>query len=212
MSGDFYWIHTTHEGVILTVADCTGHGVPGAFMSLIGNDLLNQIVIERGIRDPAQILTELDAGIVAALGQKTDHELVRVHDGLDAGILCLTPDRRQACYAGARRPLYLVRQGGLTEIKGNLRSVGGTGRREARFTSHHVPLETGTMLYLTTDGFADQSDPQGKKYGTRRLKSLLCELAAQPVEAQCARLEQVLHEHAGTERLRDDVTIVGLRI
>jgi len=212
VSGDFYWIHTTHEGVILTVADCTGHGVPGAFMSLIGNDLLNQIVIERGIRDPAQILTELDAGIVAALGQKTDHEPVRVHDGLDAGILHLSPDRQQAGYAGARRPLYLVGPGGLTEIKGDLRSVGGTGRREARFTSHHVQLEAGTMLYLTTDGFADQSNQQGKKYGTRRLRSLLCELAAQPVEAQRARLEQVLHEHAGTERLRDDVTIVGLRI
>ncbi|MFQ3580856.1 MAG: SpoIIE family protein phosphatase [Chloracidobacterium sp.] len=211
VSGDFYWVQPVEDGIIVVVGDCTGHGVPGAFMSLISNDLLNQIVIERGITDPAALLNELDAGIIAALSQGVGDGIGRVDDGLDAGIVCLDQRRQRLRYAGARRPLYIAHDGVLTEIKGDLRSVGGS-RRERRFTGHEVQLEVGAMLYLATDGFADQNDGQGKKYGTRRFKSLLCALCHHPVAEQRERLQQALREHAGTERLRDDVTIVGIRL
>lgn len=114
-----------------------------------------------------------------------------VHDGLDTGILYLARARQYIRYAGARRPLYMVREGVLTEIKGDLRSVGSLSHRAACFTNHDLRPEVGTMFYLTTDGFADQNNPQGKKYGPRRLKSLR---SPPPVDAQCQRLEQVLRK------------------
>ncbi|OYT73022.1 MAG: hypothetical protein CFK52_03150 [Chloracidobacterium sp. CP2_5A] len=207
VSGDFYWAQPAGAATLLVVADCTGHGVPGAFMSLISNDLLNQIVIGRGIHDPARILDELHAGIVTALSQGQGGA-DRVEDGLDAGVLWLDAAGRRARYAGARRPLYHARRGTLTEIKGDLASVGGTRRREHRYAEHALALESGDMLYLTTDGFADQVDRDGKKYGARRLKAFLSEIAEQPLSEQAA----ALRAQVGAGRLRDDVTIVSVRL
>ncbi len=212
VSGDFYWVQPAGAATLLVVADCTGHGVPGAFMSLIGNDLLNQIVIERGLHDPARILNELHAGIVAALSQGDDQTAAGIEDGLDAGVLWLDIAGRRARYAGARRPLYHARRGTLSEIKGDLASVGGTRRRERRYVEHALALESGDMLYLTTDGFADQNDGDGKKYGTRRLRDLLRAIADQPLSGQSAALQAALRAQVGAGRLRDDVTIVGVRI
>ncbi len=209
VSGDFYWFHQTERACLVAVADCTGHGVPGAFMSFIGNDLLNQIVVERKIDDPARILAELDAGVQRALKQGS-HESVSVEDGMDIGICRFTADG--VTFAGARRPLYAVADGQLTEYAGSRHPIGGRARKPRHFENVAVAITSPMMLYLTTDGFADQPDAQGKRFKTGPLMQLLRDIATCPAGQQRAALETALAGHQGRAAQRDDITIVGLRL
>lgn len=210
VSGDFYWVCRRDGIVILVVADCTGHGVPGAFMSMIGNDLLGQIALEQSRLEPARILLKLHHGIRRALKQQDETQLP---DGMDAAVCRFDQRAQTVTFAGARRPLYLVADGILTEIKGDRYTLGGGGReRQPRvFTNHEVVVTPGATLYLTTDGFADQPDEQGKKFGTQRLKNLLLQVAPLPLDQQQTRLEMALFAHMGGELQRDDITVVGVR-
>lgn len=212
VSGDFYWFHATPEFDLVALADCTGHGVPGALMSMIGADILNQIVIERGIPDPARILEELDAGIRRALKQD-DADLIS-RDGMDIG-LCLIDRRRSVViYAGSRRPLYVVDEhGNFSEIRGDRRAIGGWRERLGRtFTNHRIELAGPTMLYLTTDGFGDQNNSLGVKYGVARLRNLLGDLARLDSNAQAAAIAGELAQYQGGEPQRDDIVVWGLRV
>ncbi|MBX7222048.1 MAG: FHA domain-containing protein [Blastocatellia bacterium] len=213
VSGDFYWFHEVNGVVIAAVADCTGHGVPGAFMSMIGNTLLNQIVIEKHILDPALILENLHNGVREALRQtQADSES---QDGMDVCLCRIEPG--QVTFAGAKRPLYCVPLNGspltLEEIKGDKRSVGGM-QKEARrtFTNQTIAVGSGLMLYLTSDGFGDQPSPEGAKYGTRRLKELLSSFAHLPAREQFDTLVSELDRHQGTEVQRDDLSVIGIRV
>jgi ligand-binding sensor domain-containing protein/serine phosphatase RsbU (regulator of sigma subunit) len=210
VSGDFYWVHRHHDRVIFVVADCTGHGVPGAFMSMIGNDLLGNIVIERQVLDPAELLQQLHQGVSRALKQQDDTGLP---DGMEASACRLDLTTATVTFAGARQSLYVVADGALAEIKGDRHAIGGRqSRRQARvFTNHNVDLTPNTMLYLATDGFADQPDPQGQKFRTRRLRELLVKVADLPLPEQQKRLEIELAAHMGPEPQRDDITLVGVR-
>lgn len=212
VSGDFYWLHcwctAGRETRWLAVADCTGHGVPGALMSMIGNELLNQIVIERGIESPAAILDALDAGVRAALRHDARQEGQR--DGMDIALCRLEPDGI-VTFAGAGRPLYVVEQGLLQEIRGDRGGI-GSRKRQRYFTEHRLHLPLGAMLYLCSDGFADQNNPQGERYGSKRLKQMLQSLALQALPLQQQHIERSLDEHSTGEPQRDDVTLVGIRI
>jgi serine phosphatase RsbU (regulator of sigma subunit) len=209
VSGDFYWFHQTERACLVAVADCTGHGVPGAFMSFIGNDLLTQIVVERKIDDPARILAELDTGVQRVLKQGS-HGSVSVEDGMDIGICRFTADG--VTFAGARRPLYAVADGQLTEYAGSRHPIGGRARKPRHFENVAVAITSPMMLYLTTDGFADQPDAQGKRFKTGPLMQLLRDIATRPAGQQRAALETALDEHQGHTAQRDDITIVGLRL
>ncbi|OYT70018.1 MAG: hypothetical protein CFK52_12260 [Chloracidobacterium sp. CP2_5A] len=209
VSGDFYWFYREGGVSLLIVADCTGHGVPGAFMSFIGNDLLNQIVIERGIHDPARILTEIDAGVQRALKQ-SDQGLASVDDGMDIGVCRL--DAAGVAFAGARLSLYVVSDGQVAEYPAARHPIGGRARKARKFESVAVAVAPDAMLYLTTDGFADQPNAAGKRFTTRSLAKALSEVATLPAARQQAALEAILAQHAGDAPQRDDITIIGARL
>ncbi len=212
VSGDFYWLRywpgKGRETRWLAVADCTGHGVPGALMAMIGNELLNQIVIERGIESPAAILDALDAGIRAALRYDARHDGQR--DGMDIALCRLDADGA-VTFAGAGRPLYVIEGGALTEVRGDRGGIGSRAKQRG-FTERQLHLPPDALLYLSSDGFADQNDPLGRRYGSSALKRTLQALSQQPLPVQRQRLEQSLDRHQGGEPQRDDVTLVGIRL
>jgi serine phosphatase RsbU (regulator of sigma subunit)/streptogramin lyase len=218
VSGDFYWFNCVDEKIALAVVDCTGHGVPGAFMSMLGNAFLNKIVTEQKILDPSLILKRLHEEVRTALKQEQD--VVDTQDGMDVCICVLEQGEKNLAFAGAKRPLYIVRNGEakleereFIEINGDRKSIGGK-QREARrvFTNHKVRIRAGDVLYLTTDGFIDQNDPGNKRYGSRRFKALLQHCAGLSLSEQREALLAELDSHQGKEEQRDDITVVGLRM
>ncbi|MCS6809123.1 MAG: tetratricopeptide repeat protein, partial [Bacteroidota bacterium] len=210
VSGDFYWMQHTEFATLVAVVDCTGHGIPGAFMSMIGNDLLNQIVLEKNITNPAWILTELHYAVRQVLRQTND--LSSNQDSMD---MCLCRiDETGVTFAGARRPLYIVQSGEIIILEGNTKPIGGFQREPRRlFSAQRVnfPTDTSLMLYLTTDGFADQHNPDREKFGTQRLTALLKDIAYHDATTQYAMLLHALEQHQGSAQQRDDITVLGIR-
>lgn len=213
VSGDFYWFQELEDGFLLAVGDCTGHGVPGALMAMIGDSLISQIAIESRVHEPSEILDQLHAGVRRALRQEAVGR--RADEGMDIAMLRVERSTGKVTYAGARRPLYYVTpDGALGEARGDRLSIGGRERRRERIshhTRHELSLPKGTMVYLATDGYADQSGPEGK-FGTRRFKALLASLANLPVAEQLRRLESELDRHASGESQRDDIAVFGVRL
>ncbi len=221
VSGDFYWFADIFDEKInaecyfIAVVDCTGHGVPGAFMSLIGNRLLNAIVIEHKIVNPVEILELLDVGIKSSLKQ----EQTDIHDGMD---ICLCridklPDHKnKISFAGARRPLLYYSQATkeLTILKGTKKSIGGLQFESAHllYNGNELELQDGDILYLTTDGFSDQNSADLKRYGTARFLKLLQSIVHLPLKEQMDALETALFDFKRAEEQRDDVTIIGLKL
>lgn len=209
VSGDFYWIEKLEEKIIIVVGDCTGHGVPGAFMSMIGNELLNNIVIKQKILDPAVVLSEMHKDVRYALRQ--DETVSSSHDGMDVCICVI--DNQKLTFAGAKRPLYYVQNNEFHEIKGDRKSIGGRQKEEERtFTNHEISLTTETMLYLTTDGYQDQHNTKQEKFGVKRFRDYLHTIADKPIEEQKEILEKELNEFSEGEKNRDDIAIFGIRI
>ena len=210
VSGDFFWGYRTPDGsVFAAVVDCTGHGVPGAFMSLIGHSLLQRIVAEQEITDPGAILSRLHTGVRAALRQ--DESGRDNTDGMDAVLVRITPDA--ILFAGARRPLYWTLPGEpVGEIKGTRASIGG-GRHEVRkldFATHSLPRRKGLRLYLSSDGFADQPNHLRKPFDAAPLRALLQATSQEPLPVQLAHIEQALDLHRGGADQRDDITLLGI--
>lgn len=212
VSGDFYWFAETADYAYVAAIDCTGHGVPGAFMSMIGNTMLNEIVLEKKIYEPKQILGILNLKIRIAL--KQDKE-ASANDGMDMALVRFDKkNTKTMIFAGAKRPVYLVGDdANLIEIKGDKQSIGGRIRDVVNdFEQHKLELTSNMMIYLSTDGFADQNNPQNKKYGTKQLKELLSQISKQDIEQQYKRLSEEFENHKLSEEQRDDVTIIGIRV
>lgn len=216
VSGDFYWFTEVSaenkKYAYLAVVDCTGHGVPGAFMSMIGHTLLNQIVNQIGIRDTDAILHQLDTRVKGVLRQEAGKQT----DGMD---LCLcrfekTEDQDiNLQFTGAKRPLmYVEKQGEIAALSGNSKSIASTYQRKKTFTAHNLTLKPGTVLYLTTDGFIDQHNKKRERFGTVALKELLEKTAAKPMKDQLAILSNTLDNHQQDEEQRDDITIIGVKL
>ncbi len=211
VSGDFYWVYRKKKRTFVAVVDCTGHGVPGAFMSMIGQTLLNKIIGQSKIYDPAMILEVLHLEIQHALKQNEGKN----DDGMEVAICAIesTDFGKQVTFAGAHRPLYYVQEGQFLKIKGNKRSIGGKQKQENQeFTTHTIYLKTGDTLYLTTDGFADQNNFDRVKYGTQKLTQLLEQIKEHPFATQKQELLQEFENFRNDEPQRDDMTILGLRV
>ncbi len=216
VSGDFYWLSTiknketqTVSKIFFGVMDCTGHGVPGAFMSLIGNTLLNKIVANYA-NSPAEILDKLHQEIQLALRQ---HEEAN-KDGMDVALLQVNYESQtpKVTFAGAKRPLYVVKTNGqLIEYRGTRKSIGGKQKEDVLFENQLVPLGAGDCLYLSTDGYADQNNQERESIGTARFKQFLTEIYAAPMPEQLARFAEFLENHQKEEEQRDDITLVGIR-
>lgn len=173
VSGDFYWHTKMEQLVIIAAADCTGHGVPGAFMSMIGNSFLDQIVKQREVLDPSEILGMLRLSIIGSLKQTGAEGEQK--DGMDIALCVYNPKTKKLKYAGAHNPLYIIRDAQLTEIKADKVPIGvHIGKELKPFTTHEVQLHEGDSFYIFTDGYADQfGGPQGKKFKYKQMQELL---------------------------------------
>lgn len=218
VSGDFYWINQVDAKLVLAVVDCTGHGVPGAFMSMLGNAFLNKIVTEQKILDPSLILKRLHEEVRTAL--KQEHDVVNTQDGMDVCICVLERGKKRLAFAGAKRPLYIVRNGNskpeereFIEINGDRKSIGGKQREAKRvFIRREIALHKGDALYLTTDGYTDQQSLNGKRYGSKRFKAFLLSIADLEMAEQREALVKELSDHREGEDQRDDITMIGMKV
>jgi PAS domain S-box-containing protein len=216
VSGDFYWLsrHTdkTIDKTLLGVIDCTGHGVPGAFMSLIASNILSEIINQKGILQPNLILHELHNGVVKKLNQKEGAN----NDGMDL-TLCLiekiSNEQTQLTFAGVKQNLYIVRNKELIELKSNRRSIGG-GRRddERKYTQENIMLQKNDSVFLVTDGYSDQANEERKSFSKRRFRELMIEVGDLSAQEQKNILENRLAQHQQETEQRDDITVFGFKI
>jgi serine phosphatase RsbU (regulator of sigma subunit) len=213
VSGDFYWIEKVGNKTIVAVADCTGHGVPGAFMSLIASNLLEKIVFQQNITQPAQILNNLHTLIHIALNiQKNDNSY-----GLDIGIITIEEENKSSkiTFAGAKRPLYYFsaeNPSKLEEVVGTRKSIGRTPKVDIAYEDNTITLPTGSIIYMSTDGYIDQNDVKRKKLGKDQFFKTLQDIQAKDFEAQKELLSELLKKHMqGTEQ-RDDILLLGLSV
>lgn len=207
LSGDFYWFADKGDAIIIAGVDCTGHGIPGALISMIGDALLNHIVHEREIHAPKDILYHLNNGVCNALQQENDN----IKDGMDAVICTWYPKENKLLYSGAMNPLYYVNSQGLHEIKADKHAVGG--EKNKTFTEHVIYIYEPTTLYLTSDGYADQfGGPESKKLGRKRMKELFLEIKDMPMYAQYNILRNTFETWKGHEEQVDDILIFGVKI
>lgn len=210
VSGDFFWYTVRFNRVILAVADCTGHGVPAALLSIIGHDILNSIVNEKSITEPAQILKQLNQKVHRAF-ENNDEEGESLKDGMDLAIISFDPATGIVEFAGARRPLYLFKNGNCTKIKGDLHSIGIHSPVSAEFTQHKIKVGPNDFLYLCSDGFADQfGGPQEKKIGSRKFEQLLSEIHLMDTAEQKKHVNSYFQQWKGNSEQTDDVLLLGI--
>lgn len=211
VSGDFYWVERLNKNEVLFGAiDCTGHGVPGAFMSLVGYNGLNQAVKEHSLAHPDQILNDLSRTAVASLNRDRGSDFIR--DGMDLAICKLNKKTNVLEYSGAKNPLYIIRNGKLITYKADKFSIGEDGA-ELKFKLTSVQLESGDMVYLFTDGYVDQFGGElGKKFKFEPFRNLLLSIAELPADEQHEVLyETIVKWQGGFEQL-DDILIFGVKI
>ncbi|MBL0328573.1 MAG: tetratricopeptide repeat protein [Bacteroidetes bacterium] len=212
VSGDFYWFAEHENGkILLAAADCTGHGIPGAFMSLIGIDELNHAALEKRLDDVSSILSSVNKGVKKALRQNEQNSMSR--DGMDIALCIFDLANSILEYAGANRPLYYIRENQLFEVAPTKAAIGGTTSNEQEFKSHSIDIKKGDMIYVFTDGFADQfGGDSGKKFMTKRFKDLLLSIHHLSAVEQEAALEKALNEWKKDISQVDDILVMGIRI
>ena len=212
VSGDFYWIEQVQEKIFIAVVDCTGHGVPGAFMSMIGNTLLDHIVKVQHVFSPEKVLKALNEEVHSSLKQKdTDN-----NNGMDVAFVCIEKreDDFLLSFAGAKRPLYYISSATneLSICKGSKVSIGGRHSFNKEFTKNEIELPYNSTFYLFSDGYADQCNTQRDSYGSLRLGQLLTEVAMLPIELQETTLAKVFDDYKRSADQRDDILVVGVKI
>lgn len=214
VSGDFYWISKKKDNILFTAGDCTGHGVPGAFMSLIGISRFNEVVNEKNIIEPKEILHEVRNGIITALKQRD--EFAEQKDGMDAAFCCYNQKTRILKFAGANNPLWLIRAANKVEIevlRATKQPIGIYGLDDSPFIQYETQLETGDTFYVFSDGYADQfGGPDGKKFMSSRFKNLLLSIQHLSMEEQKQKLFDAFHEWKGQAEQLDDILVIGIRI
>jgi serine phosphatase RsbU (regulator of sigma subunit) len=210
VSGDFYWISRVANKIIFTAADCTGHGVPGAIMSMLGVAFLNEIVNKDHITEPDTILNHLRYKVIQALQQQGISGEAR--DGMDIALVCIDEHEKKLQYAGAYNPLIMIRNGEIFETGGDKMPI-GIYEKMNPFTRHEIQLEPGDVLYLTSDGYEDQfGGPEGKKFKSKRFKEMLLEIHKYPMKSQKEIIEKRFDEWKGDLNQVDDIVVTGIAI
>ena len=211
VSGDFYFFNKNNQFAIIAVADCTGHGVPGAFMSMIGSAKLNDAVSKSS--DISEILSLLNKGIKTALKQSDSDESTR--DGMDIAICSVDIDNRVVKYAGANRPIWIIRNGAMEveEIKATKRAIGGLTADTQHFDTHELKFQHGDTFYICTDGYADQfGGDTNYKMMTKKFKEILIEIQSKTMKEQKQYLEDFVDNWRGNREQIDDILIIGIRV
>jgi serine phosphatase RsbU (regulator of sigma subunit) len=211
VGGDYYWAGSFGNKGVIAVMDCTGHGVPGAFMTAVVASSFSRILHHHGHDDPAEMLTQLNRLVKSALRQDRDSAVS--NDGLDAGICVVDRDRLTVTYAGANLPLLVAERGEFRLLRGDRMSLGYLDSPEDyRFTAQELPYGDGHVFYLFTDGVTDQVGTQVRQlFGRKRLQTVLAEVNDRPLTEQMDVLFQRLAAWRGTERRRDDMTFLAFR-
>ena len=211
VSGDFYWVSNKNDQLVLAVADCTGHGVPGAFMSILGISLLNEIVNNLESPRTGDILNELRTHIIRALGQTG--KLDEAREGMEMALCMIDFENRKIQFSGAFRPMYLVSGGELNEIKGDRMPIGIYHEVEQAFTNREVSYSENDILYLFSDGYVDQIGGLDRKtFRSGRFKNLIREIWNKPMMEQEAVLrEEIEIWRAGQEQI-DDIMVLGVKL
>ena len=210
VSGDFYFFEEVDGVGYIAIADCTGHGVAGAFMSMVGSSLLHQIIGQKKISDPSEILGNLNEGIVAALQQKDNES----HSGMDIALLRFDPKTMEASFAGANRPLFLIRNNQSDSIRPDKLPIGGFRPDEDRkFTQKEIKLQKGDHLYMYSDGYADQfGGPHGKKIMSGKFKEHLLGMHQETMHEQHSSLATYFETWRVAYEQVDDVLVMGIKI
>lgn len=209
VSGDFYWAVQKDNYLYISAADCTGHGVPGAFMSMLGITFLNEIVVQDGVCDTGQIVTKLRQSIVSALNKRTDTQR---RDGMDLGLCKFDIQKGVLQFTGANNHCYHVRNGVLETIKADKMPVGLSDLLETPFSSTEILLQENDCLYLYTDGYHDQfGGPDNKKFMSKRFKELLTEISSLPMQEQKQQLNNAMDQWMGHNDQIDDILVLGIR-
>jgi len=210
VSGDFYWFARSGNIGMIAAADCTGHGVPGALMSMIGVDKLNQAVANN-LTDPSEILSFVNTEVKNTLKQNEGTQISR--DGMDIALCCFDLSKNSLKYAGANRPLWIIREGKLTEYKPTKAAIGGFTSTEQKFAVNEIALQKNDSIYISTDGYADQfGGGKGKKMMTKNLKDLLLSIQNMPILEQEKFLDSKFKSWQGEFEQVDDILVIGIQI
>jgi len=211
VSGDFYWFNEVDHKTVIATVDCTGHGVPGAFMTVLANSLLNQIVLESKITDPNLVITLLDQKVQQNLHQNQINSSTT--DGMDIALCTIDKTNFETQFTGAKLPLYYVHKEQLTQIKGDRFSVGSSQFKDKFFTSKKIKLKKGDTLYFCSDGFQDQfGGENNKKFMKTQFREMLCSLHRFSMEEQFNRINKIYYDWKGGTPQTDDILVVGIRL
>jgi serine phosphatase RsbU (regulator of sigma subunit) len=211
VSGDFFWYFQGKEWTYLAAVDCTGHGVPGAFMSMLGMSLLNQIMADaQHDLEPGEVLNLLHAGVIQNLRQQ---EGAGQQDGMDIAMVAISKDHKQVRFAAANNPMYLVYQNELEEVKADKAPIGGASYADFKFKTLNIEVKRGQTLYLFSDGFADQfGGDKGRKYTYKRLKERILEWNERPLKTQAINFADELEAWKGSRPQLDDVLLMAVKL
>ena len=211
VSGDFYWFGKVGNKTVTSAIDCTGHGVPGAFMSIIAHNKLRRLLNEKCISDPGSILDNLHGEIVTSLNQESGEDSAQ--DGMDMSICVIDHEEKTISFAGAQNSVMLIRDGLLEEFKPNRISIGGRYSKPRSFTTHKIPFKTGDRLYLYSDGYYDQfGGEENLKLNKKRFKDLLTEVSKESPDQARERLHSYFNEWKGANKQLDDVLVIGTEL
>jgi PAS domain S-box-containing protein len=210
VSGDFPWFVQMKDEIFIAAVDCTGHGVPGALLSLIGYFLLNDIVRSRKVTEPGKILDMLDEGVTTTLRQDED---ATTKDGMDIALCKINLSKREVEYAGAHRPLYIMKNGEMNEVKGNKFPIGGgIFKNQTNFTNTKIKLDKGDSIYFSSDGFPDQfGGDEGRKFGPRRVREIVEQVHMQPMAEAMKIFDKEWEAWRGNTKQTDDVLLIGIK-
>ena len=211
VSGDFYWIKQVDEKIYIAAADCTGHGVPGALMSMLGITFLNEIINKNPNVHANEILNELRTHIISSLRQTGSSGESR--DGMDVALCIIDHKNKTLEFAGANNPLYMIRKGELTHIKGCKMPIGIHRRAKEAFANHYIKIEENDLFYIFSDGYVDQFGGEyGRKFLSANFKELLLEVVNKPLLEQRQIIEQTFDDWKGERKQLDDILVIGFKI
>jgi serine phosphatase RsbU (regulator of sigma subunit) len=210
VSGDFYWIGEKDEKIFVVAADCTGHGVPGALMSMIGLEIVEKTINEENIEVPSKILAVMNRGLEKTFSREKNIGTI-IRDGMDIGLCVIDRKRKKVEYAGAFLPLYLIREGSLIEIPAD-KIIIGMNPEGTSYTDHELDLKENDIFYIFSDGYVDQfGGSENKKFMYRRFRYLLLTIHSFPINDQKSILEENIRTWMGVNEQVDDMMVIGFR-